>query len=639
MPTPHHILQQYWQHSSFRGEQEAIISAVLAQKDCLALLPTGGGKSICFQVPTMLMDGLCLVISPLIALMKDQVENLHKRGIQALAIHSGMNFYEVKETLEKAASGEYKFLYVSPERLETTLFKDYVRAMQICLIAVDEAHCISQWGYDFRPAYLNINKLREAIHKVPIIALTASATPTVQEDIISKLQFADGLVFKQSFERPNLSYSVFNVDSKINKAINILTNVPGSGIVYCRNRSQTKLVAHLLSLQNISADYYHAGLSNNERNEKQQLWISNKTRVMVCTNAFGMGIDKPDVRTVIHYDTPDCLENYYQEAGRAGRDGKKSYAILLYDDKDVTSLQDLTDIRFPLMYDIKKVYQALADFLHIPVGSGEGMYFSFDLISFTKNFQLNIIMVMAVLKALEQEGYISFNESVFLPSKVQFVAPKDILNDIEKTHPKLDPLVKCLLRSYSGILDNQTSISEKQIAKLTRLTEAEVKATLEQLQAFGIIQYTPQKESPQLHFFTNRAPAQYLVFNQVAYLQRKHIYQKRVALILQYLQLTKQCRSAHISKYFGDDAALGCGICDICLANKSNTLSTSTFISIQQHIMEVLDNNNLINVTELLTQLHHINKHHIWQVLSFLQDQKVININTQSIVQAIKQPH
>ena len=635
MTTPHHILQQYWHHSNFRGEQEAIINTVLAQKDCLALLPTGGGKSICFQVPTMLMDGLCLVISPLIALMKDQVENLQKRGIQALAIHSGMNFYEVKETLEKAASGDYKFLYVSPERLETTLFKDHLHTIQICLIAVDEAHCISQWGYDFRPSYLNINKLREVLDKVPIIALTASATPTVQADIICKLQLADGLIFKQSFERPNLSYSVFNVDSKINKAITILTNVPGSSIIYCRNRSQTKSVAHLLSLQNISADYYHAGLSSSERNEKQQQWITNKTRVMVCTNAFGMGIDKPDVRTVIHYDTPDCLENYYQEAGRAGRDGKKSYAVLLYDDKDVTSLQALADIRFPIMYDIKKVYQALADFLHIPVGAGEGMYYSFDLISFTKNFQLNIIMVMAVLKALEQEGYISFNESVFLPSKVQFIAPKNVLNDIEQSHPKLDPVVKCLLRSYSGILDNQTSISEKQIAKLTRLTEADVKATLEQLQAFGIVQYTPQKESPQLHYFTNRAPAQYLVFNQAAYQQRKHIYQERVDVMLQYLQLTKQCRSQYISKYFGDDTAQGCGICDTCLANKTNVLSANAFALIQQQILQLVKANASITVTELLKQLQPTNKHHIWQVLLFLQDQKLLTINDLNEITAV----
>ena len=627
MVTPQHILEQYWQHNNFRGEQEAIITAVLARKDCLALLPTGGGKSICFQVPTMLMDGLCLVISPLIALMKDQVENLQKRGIQALAIHSGMNFYEVKETLEKAANGNYKFLYLSPERLETNLFKTYVHTMHICLIAIDEAHCISQWGYDFRPAYLNINKLKEAIGQVPIIALTASATPVVQEDIVSKLQLVDSLIFRQSFERPNLSYSVFNIDSKINKTITILTNVPGSSIVYCRNRSQTKTVAHLLSLQNISVDYYHAGLNNTERNEKQQNWITNKTRVIVCTNAFGMGIDKPDVRTVIHYDTPDCLENYYQEAGRAGRDGKKSYAILLYTNTDVTGLQALPDIRFPVMFDVRRVYQALADFLHIAVGTGEGMYYDFDLISFTKNFKLNIILVMAVLKALEQEGYISFNESVFLPSKVQFIAPKNVLNDIEESHPTLDTVVKCLLRSYSGILDNNTSISEKLIAKLTRQSDVDVTAILVQLQAYGIIQYTPQKETPQLHYITNRAPAQYLVFNQVAYQQRKSIYQDRVDVMLQYLQLSNHCRSQFISGYFGDKAAKDCGICDTCLAKKSDGLTKAEFTNLEQQIYQLLQASRTISTKELLIQLNPTNQQKIWQVLKFLQDQKLIAIN------------
>ena len=626
LPTPQQILSQYWQHDTFRGEQEAIITAVLEQKDCLALLPTGGGKSICFQVPTMLMDGLCLVVTPLIALMKDQVENLQKKGIQALYINSGMSFYEVKETLEKAVSGHYKFLYVSPERLETNLFKAYVYAMDICLIAVDEAHCISQWGYDFRPSYLKINKLRESLENIPIIALTASATPTVQDDIITKLQLTDKLVFRQSFERPNLSYSVFNVDSKINKAITILTNVQGSSIVYCRNRNQTKTVAHLLLLQNISADFYHAGLPQKERNEKQQNWITNKTRVMVCTNAFGMGIDKPDVRTVIHYDTPDCLENYYQEAGRAGRDGHKAYAILLYNSMDVTGLKALPDIRFPVMYDIRKVYQALADFLHIPVGAGEDVYYDFDLISFTKNFKLNIILVMAVLKTLEQEGYISFSESVFLPSKVQFIAPKNVLNDIEQTHPTLDTVVKCLLRSYSGILENNTSISEKLLAKLSRQSEADVRTILQELQAYSFINYLPQKETPQLHYITNRAPAQHLIINQVAYQQRKRIYQDRVAIMLQYLQPTKNCRSKYISGYFGDTSVKLCGICDTCLAKKSTALTKEEFAAIEQQIAIQIQIES-IAVKDLLANLKGINKDKIWQVLQFLQDQKSISID------------
>ncbi len=626
MPTPLKILQQYWQHDAFRGEQEAIITAVLAQKDCLALLPTGGGKSICFQVPTMLMDGLCLVVTPLIALMKDQVENLQKRGIQALYLNSGMSFYEVKETLEKAISGDYKFLYVSPERLETNLFKDYVQAINICVIAIDEAHCISQWGYDFRPSYLKINNLRQQLPNVATIALTASATPLVQRDILDKLQLKNKLVFRQSFERPNLSYSAFNIDSKINKAISILNNVQGSSIVYCRNRKQTKNIAHLLMLQNISADFYHAGLPQKERNEKQQNWITNKMRVMVCTNAFGMGIDKPDVRTVIHYDMPDCLENYYQEAGRAGRDGNKAYAILLYNNNDITGLKVLPDVRFPVMFDIRKVYQGLADFLHIAVGSGEDQYYDFDLISFIKNFKLDAILVVAVLKVLEQEGHLAFSDTVFLPSKVQFTAPKNILEDFEKSQPKLDALVKCLLRSYSGIYDNKIAISEKQIAKLAHLPQPVVTEQLQQLQAFGIIDYSPLKETPQIHFITNRAPAQYLIINHAAYQQRKRIFEERIDIMLQYLQATKNCRSQYISGYFGDNITKDCGSCDSCLAKKSTALTKAEFVIIEQKINKLLQVQSIL-AKDLLLQLKYINTNKIWQVLQFLQDQKSIAID------------
>ena len=631
MLNPQQILQQYWQHNTFRGQQEAIITAVLEQRNCLALLPTGGGKSICFQVPAMMMDGLCLVISPLIALMKDQVENLQKRGIQALSIHSGLNYYEVKETLEKAVSGEYKFLYLSPERLETNLFREYVHAMDICLIAVDEAHCVSQWGYDFRPSYLRINKLINELQNVPVIALTASATPLVQDDIIDKLQLKNQFVFKQSFERINLSYSAFHVDSKINKAITILTNVQGSSIVYCRNRRQTKNIASLLSLQNISADFYHAGLTQEERNNKQQDWIQNKTRVIVCTNAFGMGIDKPDVRTVIHYDVPDCVENYYQEAGRAGRDNQKAYAILLYNDKDIEGLKAMPDIRFPVMYDIRKVYQALADFLHIAVGSGEGIYYDFDLTSFIKNFDLDSFLVIAVLKVLEQEGHLSFNETVFMPGKVQFTAPKNLLEDFEKSQPKLEPVIKCLLRSYGGIYENNTSISEKQIAKLIRLPEPVVKEQLHQLQAFGIIHYLPQKETPQIHFILNRAPAQYLVINQAAYQQRKRLYQERIDTMLQYILLKKQCRSQYISGYFGDDKVKTCGVCDVCLSKKIKSLTSAEFTIIQEKIFTNLQA-GIIAVKDLLHHLRTTNKDKIWQVLQFLQDEKKIEIDDSGMV-------
>ncbi|MEP6845749.1 MAG: ATP-dependent DNA helicase RecQ, partial [Panacibacter sp.] len=429
------ILQQYWHHSSFRPQQEVIIQSVLEGKDTMALLPTGGGKSICFQVPALMKDGLCLVISPLIALMKDQVENLEKRGIPALAIHSGMSFYEVRQSLQLAVRGSIKFLYLSPERLETKLFKEFLHHLNISLIAVDEAHCISQWGYDFRPPYLRIANLRDELPGIPLLALTASATALVQEDIVTKLQFKEPNIFRQSFERPNLSYSVFKVDSKINKVLEILKNVPGSGIIYCRNRRLTKEVSHLLALQNIPADFYHAGLTQEQRSNKQEAWINNKIRVIVCTNAFGMGIDKADVRTVIHYDTPDCLENYYQEAGRAGRDGKKSYGVLLFQPEDVTTLEALPDVRFPVMYDIRKVYQALADYLQIPAGSGEGGYYDFDLNEFVKNFKLDIHLVINVLKVLEQEGHLTFNENIFFPSQVKFVLAKELLLDIERSHP------------------------------------------------------------------------------------------------------------------------------------------------------------------------------------------------------------
>jgi ATP-dependent DNA helicase RecQ len=558
------ILQQHWGYSSFRGEQEAIINSVLEKNDTLALLPTGGGKSICFQVPALIMDGLCLVISPLIALMKDQVENLRKRNIPALSIHSGMSFYEVKETFQNAIHEDYKFLYLSPERLQTKLFREYLPALNISLIAVDEAHCISQWGYDFRPPYLKIADLRDELPNIPILALTASATPKVQEDIIDKLRFKNHNVFRQSFERPNISYSSFNVDSKLNKVMEILTNVPGSSIVYCKNRRQTKNIAQLLSLQNFSADHYHAGLSQEERSGKQEDWISGKIRVIVCTNAFGMGIDKPDVRTVIHYDVPDCLENYYQEAGRAGRDSSKAYAVAVFQHQDIEELKVLPGLRFPSVAEIKKVYQSLADYLQIPVGLGEGNYYDFDLIDFSKNFKLDVHLVMNVLKVLEHEGHLAFNENIFLPSQVNFMAPKEMLESFEQSHPELEPVIKCLLRTYEGIYDNRISINERLVAKLASTPIEKVKEQLLQLKAFGIIEYLPQKETPQVYFMLNRASAQHLHINNEAYLTRKKQYEQRIEAMLNYLQL-KTCRSLYIANYFGEVTSKKCEVCDNCL--------------------------------------------------------------------------
>jgi ATP-dependent DNA helicase RecQ len=413
MPQLEDILKRYWGYDTFRPFQKEIINSVLDGNDTLALLPTGGGKSICFQVPALAKEGLCIVISPLIALMKDQVENLKKRDIPAMAIYSGMSRADVIRTLKNATSDYHKFLYVSPERLETSLFKEYLPAMNVSLIAVDESHCISQWGYDFRPSYLRIAELRKELPHVPVIALTASATEEVQQDICNRLEFRSGKIFKQSFERPNLSYSVFKVDSKLNKLVGIVKKVPGTSIVYCKSRKRTTEIMQLLKMHGISTENYHAGLTAEERNRRQKDWIDNKVRCIVCTNAFGMGIDKPDVRLVVHVDSPDCLENYYQEAGRAGRDGKKAYAVLLYDERDVEEIKKLHSVRFPSFETIKTIYNALVNFLQVPVYTGEGQSLPFQFETFIKNFGLNTNEALYSLKALESDGWMDFNERSF----------------------------------------------------------------------------------------------------------------------------------------------------------------------------------------------------------------------------------
>jgi ATP-dependent DNA helicase RecQ len=630
MNSPLSILQHYWHHHSFRPMQEEIIQSVLEGNDTLALLPTGGGKSVCFQVPALMTDGLCLVISPLIALMRDQVDGLVEKGISAVTIHSGLSFYEVKTILQQATHGDFRFLYLSPERIESALFKEYLPALNIHLLVVDEAHCVSQWGYDFRPPYLRIAALRKELPDVPIIALTASATPIVQDDIIEKLGFRKEKIFRQSFERPNLSYSCFGVDSKINKLLDILHKVPGSSIVYCNSRKQTKELAQLISLQEIKADFFHAGLTQEIRNSKQEAWINNRIRVMVCTNAFGMGIDKPDVRSVIHYDIPDCLENYYQEAGRAGRDGKKSFAVLLYHPQNLSALTELPDLRFPPISEIKKIYQALADYLQIPVGIGEGQYFDFDLYRFVKNFSLDALQVVNTLKVLEQESHLSFSESIFLPSQVCFTTSKEILNQFVESHPQTDILVKCLLRTYQGIFDNRVSVFEKQLARLCRLDIGEITDQLKQLQSFGLIEYLPQKDTPQIHFLLNRASARYLQISQDQYLDRKKRYADRVENMKQYIQLENECRSRYIGNYFGDNQLKDCGICDTCLAKKRKTLSEQEFQQIEEKIYQVLPVTNRLD--GLLQQLPAISKEKIWTVLDYLQGEALLIIDEQGFI-------
>lgn len=624
--TAQQILKQYWGYDAFRPLQEEIITAVLEGKDALALLPTGGGKSICFQVPAMAKDGLCLVVSPLIALMKDQVEQLKRRGIPALAVYSGMSFIEVKKTLQNAAYGNFKFLYVSPERLETKLFLEYLPSMNISLLAVDEAHCVSQWGYDFRPPYLRIANLREWLPGIPVLALTASATKIVQDDICDKLLFKkDQQRFQQSFERPNLSYSVFNVAGKQNKLLEILKNVPGTAIVYCKSRKHTKEIADLLRMHTINADFYHAGLSNDERNTKQENWITNKTRVIVCTNAFGMGIDKPDVRVVVHYDVPDCLENYYQEAGRAGRDGKRAYAVLLYGNKELNDLQNQGDIRFPKEADIKIIYTALMNHLQIAAGSGEGVNFDFDIAGFANAFKQNILTVTYAIKALEQEDIISFNEMVFKPSSVLVTANRNDLTEFEKIHPELEPMIKGLLRSYEGIFDYPATVYESQLAKFIKKDIESVKKELRMLNDYSIIAYAPQKDKPQLTLLQNRMYADNYAVNMANYLQRKKNFEQRVAAMLDYIRSTTTCRSKLIATYFNAPTNKPCGCCDNCINEKGLVISKEEFESIATSIFQLV-RSTALPVKEIQNQLKGVKKEKLWKVINYLQAENKLSV-------------
>ncbi|ELR72324.1 ATP-dependent DNA helicase, RecQ family [Fulvivirga imtechensis AK7] len=565
------ILNRYWGYTAFRPVQEEIIDAVLAGEDVLALLPTGGGKSICFQVPAMAREGICIVVTPLIALMKDQVEQLTKRGIKAEAVFSGMSKKEIDIKLDNCIYGGVKFLYVSPERLQTDIFLERLKKMQVALLAVDEAHCISQWGYDFRPSYLRISDVRELIPDVNVVALTATATPEVRDDIQDKLLFVKKNVFQKSFARDNLSYAVRKVEGKEKKLLEIVRNVPGSAIIYTRTRKSTKEIAALLLKNGFSADFYHAGLPHEDRVAKQENWIRNKRRIMVATNAFGMGIDKPDVRLVVHMDLPQDLESYYQEAGRAGRDERKAFAVVIYESVDIDDLRNRVQQQYPSINYMKKVYQCMANYYKMAVGSGMGQSFDFEIQDFSDNYKLDHIEVYYALKKLEEEELIQFNESFYNPSQLHMAVDNKALYEFQIANAKFDYFIKMLLRVYGGeLFNNFVKVSEAQLAKMLETTETEIVKALEKLGEYGIVNYDRKKEKPQVVFTVPRQDANNLALNKVRLAQRESNAKQKMEAIIAYVTHEKACRTRLILDYFGETSYDSCGICDVCVSLKHN---------------------------------------------------------------------
>ncbi len=563
------ILSKYWGYTQFRSPQEEIIETVLAKRDVVAILPTGGGKSVCFQIPTLMQEGICLVITPLIALMQDQVKQLKQLGIPAVAVHAGMHHREIDITLDNCVYGNIKFLYLSPERLQTDLFKARVIKMNVCLVAIDEAHCISQWGYDFRPPYLKIADLRESKPGVPFIALTASATKIVRDDISEKLNLKTPDVFQKSFARDNLSFVVRKTETKEKKLLEVLRKVPGAAIVYVRSRKSTALLAALLTKNGFSSTFYHAGLTHQERTARQEEWISNKTRVMVATNAFGMGINKPDVRVVVHMDLPENLESYYQEAGRAGRDGKRSYAAIIIHEVDVQALQNKVLQSQPEINYLKKIYQALANHFQIAEGSSQGESYDFDLETFSKKFNFKSTEVYPALKKLEEFGLLEFNESFYRPSVLHISIDKKKLYEFQVANARFDLVIKALLRLYGGELYSDfTPISESQMAKMLKQSIATVQLELKQLHDLQVIVYEPINESPKITFVLARQDAERLPIDKKEYDRRRDLHLSKMEAMKKYAEQDHQCRMQVIQEYFDEVTYATCGMCDVCIGNR-----------------------------------------------------------------------
>ena len=617
------ILIKYWGYSKFRPLQEDIIHSVMEGKDALALMPTGGGKSITFQVPAMANEGICIVITPLIALMKDQVENLHKRDIKAISIYSGMTKNEIDIALDNCIYGNIKFLYISPERIGTEIFRVRVKNMKVNLIAIDEAHCISEWGYDFRPAYLKISELRDLVPDVPFLALTATAIPKVVDDIQEKLNFKEKNVFQKSFERKNIIYLVRELEDKLNYLIETINKVKGSGIIYVRNRKNTRDTALLLIRNNISADYYHAGLKHETRSTKQNEWKVGKTRVMVSTNAFGMGIDKSDVRFVIHLDLPDNIESYFQEAGRGGRDEKRAVAVLLYNNSDKVKAEQRITTSFPEIKEIKAIYQALGNYFQIPYGGGKYMSYDFMISDFAKNFNFNILTINSSLRFLQREGYIEITDELNSMSKLHFLTGRDDLYKFQIANAKFDGFIKLILRSYTGVFSDYINIDERSLAKKANIDVEIVYKYLNNLNSLGILNYIPQKKNPFILFTEERLEDKSLHISKENYEFRKNRYIERIESILHYASSGNKCRSQILLNYFGEKNPDRCGQCDVCTRRNELDLSKYEFDLILDNVKKKLKA-NLISMDELMQSLDTKKEKNLKVIQWLLDNNKII---------------
>ena len=607
-------LKKYWHYDSFRPMQREAMESILSGHDTLVLMPTGGGKSIIYQLPTLVSDGLCIVVTPLIALMKDQVDRLRRMGIPAVAVHSGLSNRQIDIALDNCIYGDVKFLYVAPERLSSEMFRLRVDRMNVSILAIDEAHCISQWGYDFRPSYLRIKELRRFMPDTPILALTASATPRVAQDIMEQLEFAEPNILQSSFLRPNLSYSVRQTDDKEGQLLRIINNVPGCGIVYVRMRNTAERVANFLTEQGYSASFYHGGLPNAERDMRQDEWVSGKTRIMVATNAFGMGIDKRDVRFVVHYTMSDSLESYYQEAGRAGRDGERSYAVILMASDDNKRIADIFEKEFPDIELIRSVYHELCSYLGVAIGDGKEASFVFNIYEFCRHIKLPIITVHNIIKLLQLNGYMTLIEDCEHPARVMFMVTRDELYQVKMQSEKEEEILRSMLRLYSGIFSEFRPIDEMEIASQSKHSHTDVHDFLKRLWRANIIRYIPTNHDPLIFLDEERLPARDIYISPATYSHRKTLMLERFNHLLHYANEEQECRSRIIEKYFCDKVSEPCGICDNCLARKRREKS-SPAQSFEEQILTLLANKPM-PIKELIAQ---------------------IKGNEQSIIEAIRQ--